>query len=287
MAEKVFLNNKIVDANKAKVSIADSGLLYGAGLFETLRSYNCRIFAVDDHIDRLFSSAKSLQLNNSLTAEFVRNALCEVLEANNLENARLRLTLTGGSIGDQDEFPESTLIITAVELQEYPKEYYQKGVMVTLCDYRQNVADPLIGHKTTNYFSRIMGLKLAKLKRAAEAIWFTPDNRVAEGCISNVFIAKDDTLLTPPLDTPVLPGVMRKTVLELAKENNIEAEEKTLYITDLLNADEIFLTNVIMQILPVTSVEKKTISDGKTGAVTKKLRDLFDKLLADQYGVSK
>jgi len=287
MANKVFLNNKIVDADKATVSITDSGILYGAGLFETLRSYNAKIFALDDHIDRLFNSTKTLQLNNSLTTEFVRNALYEVLEANDLKNARLRLTLTGGSISDAGEFPESTLIITAAELQEYTKQYYEKGVMATLCDYRQNPADPLIGHKTTNYLSRIMGLKLAKLKHAAEAIWFTPDNRLAEGCISNVFIVKDAKLFTPPLDTPILPGVMRKIVLQLARKNNIETMEKILYITDLLNADEVFLTNVIMQILPVTSIEKKTIAEGRVGPITKQLRQLFENLLADQYGASK
>ncbi|MHC4574009.1 MAG: aminotransferase class IV, partial [Planctomycetota bacterium] len=135
------------------------------------------------------------------------------------------------------------------------------------------------GHKTTNYLSRMIALRQAHQKRAAEALWFTVDNRLAEGCISNVFLVKNSTLYTPALTTPVLPGVARKTVCQIAVKNSIKLIEKDLGIDDVLTADEMFLTNVIMQIMPITSVEKHTVGDGKVGPVTKKLQEYFDEFI--------
>jgi branched-chain amino acid aminotransferase len=149
-------------------------------------------------------------------------------------------------------------------------------VLVVLCPYRQNPFEPVYRHKTTNYFSRMIALKLAHQKGAAEALWFTVDNRLAEGCISNVFLVKDSTLFTPPIETPVLAGVARKTVCQIALRNSIKFVEKDLSIDDLLSADEIFLTNVIMQVMPAVAVEKHTVGRGKVGPMTKKLMKYFD-----------
>jgi len=151
-----------------------------------------------------------------------------------------------------------------------------------LCPFKQNPAEPIYGHKTTNYLSRMIGLNSAHRKRAAEALWFTIDNRLAEGCISNVFLVKDSALYTPPIETPVLAGVARKTVCQIALKNSIKLVEKDLYISDVLDADEIFLTNVIMQIMPVSRLEKHTIGDGKVGATTKKLAKKFDEYIKNQ-----
>jgi branched-subunit amino acid aminotransferase/4-amino-4-deoxychorismate lyase len=125
----------------------------------------------------------------------------------------------------------------------------------------------------------MIALRQAHQKRAAEALWFTVDNRLAEGCISNVFLVKNSTLYTPALTTPVLPGVARKTVCQIAVKNSIKLIEKDLGIDDVLTADEMFLTNVIMQIMPITSVEKHTVGDGKVGPVTKKLQEYFDEFI--------
>jgi len=122
----------------------------------------------------------------------------------------------------------------------------------------------------------MIALNLAHKKRVAEALWFTVDNRLAEGCVSNVFLVKDSVLYTPPIATPVLAGVTRKTICQIALRNSIEFVEKDLYISDVLDADEILLTNVIMQIMPVTSVEKHAVGDGRVGATTKKLQKDFD-----------
>jgi len=250
--EKVFLNDKLVDINKACISVTDSGFLYGAGLFETMRSHNGVVFALKDHLDRLSASADVLSINNPYDREYITEAITELLRANKLTDARLRLTLTNGPMTESEEQHKSTLLITAAELQSYPPEYYKKGVMVVLCPFKQNPIDPASGRKTTSYFSRMIALNLAHQKRAAEAIWFTVDNRLAEGCISNVFLVKDSELYTPPINTPVLPGVARKTVCRLAQQDSIKLTEKDLSIDDLLGADEIFLTNVIMQVMVQT-----------------------------------
>jgi branched-chain amino acid aminotransferase len=281
MADKVFLNDRLVAIDKACISVADSGFLYGAGLFETMRSCNGVVFALADHLDRLFFSAASLSIDIAHDRKYITDAIYKVLRANKLTDARLRLTLTGGPLSQPDEQRRPTLLITAAKLQPYPAEFYKKGVLVVLCPFRQNTSEPIYGHKTTSYFSRMIGLKRAHEKRAAEAVWFTVDNRLAEGCISNVFLVKDSVLYTPPIGTPVLAGVARKTLCQIAIRNSIKFVEKDLYINDLLDAEEVFLTNVIMQVLPVISVEKHTVGDGKVGPVTEKLQKSFDELVKD------
>jgi len=278
--EKVFLNDKLVDIDKAAISVSDAGFLYGAGVFETMRTYNGVVFCLKDHLDRLFFSACCLSINNTYSRKHITDGICRLLEANELTDARLRLTLTSGPMAGR----QPTLVITATKLQPYPQQYYKKGVLVILCPFKQNPADPIYGNKTTSYFSRMFALNLAHKKNAAEAVWFTVDNRLAEGCISNIFLVKDSVLCTPPVETPVLAGVARKTVCQIALKNSIDLVEKNLYIDDLLSADEVFLTNVIMKIMPVNGIEKHTVGSGKVGPLTVKLLKYFDEFIKDQCG---
>ncbi len=275
MNGRVFLNDGLVEAEKAGVSVADSGLLYGAGLFETMRSRNGVVFRIQDHLDRLFLSAATLSIAHSYDKPYIGRAVDSLLQANQLKDARLRLTLTGGPLTESEEQRKPTLLITATEFRPYPADYYKTGVLAVLCPFRQNSTDPTCGHKTTSYYPRLLALNLAHQRRAAEAIWFTTENRLAEGSVSNVFLVKNSILQTPSVETPVLPGIARKTVLELARRQSIEVVEKDLFITDLLEADEVFLTNVIMEVLPVINLEKHTLGDGQVGPVTQKLRDAF------------
>ena len=132
----------------------------------------------------------------------------------------------------------------------------------------------------------MLGLQFARQKRAVEALWFTVDNRLAEGCISNVFLVKDLVLYTPPIETPVLAGVARKTVCQIALKNSVDLVEKNLYIDDCLDADEIFITNVIMQIMPITRLEKHTTGNGKVGSMTKKLQKCFEECIKNECRIS-
>jgi branched-chain amino acid aminotransferase len=286
MPEKVFLNDKLIDIDKAHISVTDSGFLYGAGLFETMRSYNGVVFSLKNHMERLFSSADALSISTPFDEEYLADAIYKLLKANRLSDARLRLTLSNGPMAETEQQYKSTLLITATKLQPYPAEYYKKGVMVILSQSRQNPFEPTCGYKTTSYFSRMITLSNAHQKRAAEALWFTTDNRLAEGCVSNVFLVKDSAIYTPSVKTPVLAGIARKAVCEIAKGNSIKLLEKDLTVDDLLGADEIFLTNVIMQIMPVTAVEKHIVGDGRVGTMTKRLQISYNELVERQCGKS-
>ena len=282
MAEKVFLNDNLIDVGEARVSATDSGFLYGAGLFETMRSRNSVAFRLEDHLDRLSSSARALSISYPYEKARVREAIDQLLQANHLAEARLRLTLTNGPLAQPEEQRRPTLLITATAFRPYPPDYYETGVLVILCPFRQNATDPTCGHKTTSYYPRLLALDLAHRKRAAEALWFTTDNRLAEGCVSNIFLVKNSILQTPSLETPVLPGIARKTVRELARQQSLDLAEKDLFIGDLLEADEVFLTNVIMEVLPVVGVEQHTVGSGKVGPITAKLRTGFLQALEQQ-----
>lgn len=275
MARKVFLNDNVIDFDQAHLSAAESGFLYGAGLFETMRSRNGIVFRLQDHLDRLLQSAAALSIVHSYEKPYIGDAIGKLLQANELNEARLRLTLTNGPLTESEDQRKPTLLITATEFRPYPAQYYKAGVLVVLCPFRQNATDPTCGHKTTCYYPRLLALNLARQKGAVEALWFTTDNRLAEGCVSNVFLVKNSVLYTPPIETPVLPGIARKTVRRLAQEQSIELVEKDLYIADMLDADEVFLTNVIMEVLPVIQVERRAVGDGKVGPVTTKIRERF------------
>ena len=277
--EKVFLNGELINAAAADVAITDSSYLYGIGLFETMRAVDDNVFRLEDHLARINASAEALAIANSYSDQQIRQAVDEVLTANKLSNARMRLQISKGAIGD-DGTAKTNLLVTATEFTPYPEEYYEKGVRVALTDFRQNPKDPFCGHKTTCYGPRLTALKNAHEKLAAEALWFTTENFLAEGSISNVFLVKDGALYTPPVQTPVLPGIARKTVIEIAEQENIPYHETPLKIGDLLAADEIFLTNVIMEVLPVTSVEAHTVPDGKPGAITRELGKTYKEKLS-------
>ncbi|MCP4453386.1 MAG: hypothetical protein GY809_18155, partial [Planctomycetes bacterium] len=246
----VYLNDKIVPSEEAMISASDAGFLYGSGLFETLRVEQGIVFAVEQHLGRLFNSAAALDMFLTRTKDALKEAITEVLAANDLSEARVRLTVSAGVPSGDGQPPQSTVLVTAVPLVPYAEVCYSKGILAILCPYRQNPADPLAGHKSTSFFSRMLGLRMAHEKQAAEALWFTTDGYLAEGCVSNVFLVKDGALLTPPLGTPVLAGVARHTVCNLAAQQNLGLEEKALSIDDLLGADEVFVTNVIMKVMP-------------------------------------
>ncbi len=284
MARKVFLNDSVIDFDQAHLSVTESGFLYGAGLFETMRSRNGIVFRLQDHLDRLFQSAGALSIVHSYEKPYISDAISKLLQANELSEARLRLTLTNGPLTESEDQRKPTLLITATQFRPYPAEYYKTGVLVILCPFRQNATDPTCGHKTTCYYPRLLALNLARQKGAVEAMWFTTDNRLAEGCVSNVFLVKNSVLYTPPVETPILPGIARKTVRQLAQQQSIELVEKDLYIADLLDADEVFLTNVIMEVLPVIQVEKHTVGEGKVGPMTTKIRESFLQAIDEECG---
>ena len=171
------------------------------------------------------------------------------------------------------------VLTTAVEVQPLPEEYYTRGITLAVCSQAQLSTDPLTGHKTTCFWSRLRALHEAQLRGCGEALWFTEKRELAEGSISIVFIVKEGVVKTPPIGTPVLPGITRAAVLELCERHKIRCEQTSLTIDDLLDADEAFICNSIMEVVPVCRVERKAVGDERVGAVTGKLSVAYQGLV--------
>ncbi|HRQ72695.1 MAG TPA: aminotransferase class IV [Phycisphaerales bacterium] len=293
MPTTFFLNGAFVEPGEARVSAFDAGLLHAVGLFETLTAGNTggEAWAVrlPEHVDRLCASARDLGLSNDLRRDALIDAVLLTVRRSELPRARVRLTITAGDMsaaprpapGTTPIPPHSpTVMILAQPATDYPEAMFERGVRAAVADARANPFNPTEGHKTLNYWWRLRELHRASAKGAAESLVFQITNHLAGGCVSNAFVVKDGMLLTPfargdegaTLPSPVLPGVTRGALLELAAELGIEAQRRMITIDDVLGADEVFLTNSSWGVLPVVAVERESIGDGKPGAMTVRLR---------------
>jgi len=256
--ELMYVSGRYVAAAEATVSASDAGLLLGAGLFETLRIYGGRTFRLAAHLARLRASGQVMRIFVRETDDEIAAIIARLLEANGLGDARVRLTATRGPLDphlEDDAAPRATLIVAAGPMTHYPKEFYDQGASVIVSDIKANETDPTSVHKTTSYARNLLALREAHRVHAAEALLFNTRNRLAEGTLSNVFIVKGGRLATPPVEDGALPGIARAVVLEAAAEAGIPAEQRSLVIRDLLDADEVFLTNSVMEVMPVVRIE--------------------------------
>jgi branched-chain amino acid aminotransferase len=292
----VWLNGSFLPEDDATISIRDTGLLHAAGVFTTLRAYNGKVFRLTHHLARLRNSCEALFIPLQYKDDELATAISELLTRDQLTDARLRLTITRGSAKLDPVHGlilSPTILLTATNLEPYPSEFYQRGMTVILIDEQKlNPYDLQAGHKTLNYFSRLAALRNANQRAAGEALWFNVHNYLESGSISNIFLVKNNQLLTPPTPqvlqvhtlatalpypkSAVLPGITRATVIELAQQANIEVRRTGLTVNDLLDADEVFLTNSIMQIMPVCRIERSAIGNDKPGPITTKLSQLYD-----------
>lgn len=281
--EFIYFNGQFVPAGEATVSVFDAGLLHGTGLFETMRSYNGKVFRGAMHLERLCHSAETFGLAVPGSIDEVLAGMHELLRRNNVPNARLRLTMTMGNtrqIAQEEAAPSPNVIISAIPLEPYPQTFYDEGTSVLLSPWRQGKHDPTAGHKTLGYMVRLLALRRAQQVGLIESLWFTTENLLAEGCISNVFLVKGSNVKTPPIDTPILPGVTREAVIEVARGGGFALQERPLTINDLLEADEVFLTSTSMEVMPVCRVEKHTIGDDRPGPVSRQLLQFLRALVA-------
>jgi len=287
----VWLNGAFVDEAEASVSLRDTGLLHAAGVFTTMRANGGRVFRLDAHLQRLRGSCEALFIPLLPKDEALVSAVDELLKRNELTDARLRLTVTRG-MAEQDPIHglrlTPTVFLTAAALEPYPAEYYAKGLTVILLDDQKlNPYDVQAGHKTLNYVSRLAALRSANQRGAGEALWFNVHNYLQSGSISNLFLVKDGVLVTPPTNvelrdravaeltaypkSDVLAGVTRAAVIELARDANLGVKLASITVNELLEADEVFLTNSIMHVMPVCRIERKAIGDDKPGPVTRQV----------------
>jgi branched-chain amino acid aminotransferase len=287
----VWINGNFIDETAASISIRDTGLLHAAGVFTTMRSAAGRVFRIRDHLARIRQSCEALFIPLQFNDDVLADATNELLSRNQLSDARLRLTVTRGMATDDPVHGlrlEPTVFLTAATFEPYPAEYYQRGMTVILLDEQKlNPYDVQAGHKTLNYLSRLTALRAANQRRAGEALWFNVHNYLQSGSISNVFIVMDGKLLTPPtpreMQEPVvrdampyprsnvLPGVTRGVIMEFAKEAGIDVQLAANDVNQLLSADEVFITNSIMGVMPVCRIERKVIGEDKPGQITRRL----------------
>jgi len=288
MAEKVYLNGKLIDGDEAKVTVFDAGLQHGVGLFETMRSHRGSIFRLGAHVSRLKTSAAQFGMVIDGDDESFAHAIGELLTANGLSDARIRITVTAGSvrvgIHVSAQSPPTTLI-TCGALAPMDEQVYQNGVGVLLSDYRLSRTDPIARHQTTSFLPRLLALRTAQRTGMADAVWFTESGYLAGGSTGNIFLFKDDRLMTPSLDLPVVDGITRKAVLEIARELQIPVEEGKYSLQDLLSATEIFHTSSAMEIVPVVAIEKHSVGDRAVGTVTRTFLQKYRRLVRKELGI--
>jgi branched-chain amino acid aminotransferase len=284
----IYLNGKLVEKEEAKVSVFDHGLLYGDGIFEGIRIYNGKIFRLDEHIERLFYSAKAIMLEVPLNFYDMKNATIQTVRANKLKNGYIRLIVTRG-VGDLGLDPRKckipTLIIIANEISLYPESLYEQGLAIITVPTRRNLTEsvnPAI--KSLNYLNNIMAKIEANNAGVMEAVMLNQEGFVSECSGDNIFIVKDKTVYTPPASAGVLYGITREAIKEICIRLEIEFKEVNLTRYDIFNADESFLSGTAAEIIPVISLDNRIIGNGKPGEITKTILTAFQ-LMTQTEGV--
>jgi len=275
----IYLNNKFVAERNAVVSVFDHGFLYGDGVFETLRAYHGRIFRLDEHLKRLKESARGLEISLPQTLPVLRRHLEETLLVNHLKNALLRICISRGygPIGlDPALCRKPTFVIIPRVFKGYNPRQYHHGLKVSIVSVRRTpppALDPQI--KSANFLNNILAKIQAKRNHADEGLMLGVNGYLTEGSTSNFFIVSRGQLYTPGVDQGILMGITRRFVIDLARQADIPVKETRLLPSDLYKADECFLTNTSMEIMPITKAEGFTIGDGKPGPVTRLLREAY------------
>jgi branched-chain amino acid aminotransferase len=278
---KIWLNDKLVDRDDAKVSVFDHGLLYGDGVFEGIRVYSGRIFEFDAHLDRLYNSAKAIRLAIPLSRKQLVEATESAVQANSVLNGYIRLVVTRGegSLGlNPFTCKHPQVIIIADKIQLYPEELYEKGLKVISATTIRNhplAIPPQV--KSLNYLNNILAKIEALDSNAPEAIMYNHQGYVAEATGDNVFIVKDGKIYTPPVQAGSLEGITRMVVIKLADKEGLPVVERNITRFDLYTCDELFLTGTAAEVIGVVDVDGRIIGNGQPGAVTKMLREKFYK----------
>ena len=279
MGQKVYISGELFDKEEAKISVYDHGLLYGDGVFEGIRAYNGKVFRCEEHVDRLYESAKAIALKIPMSKQELDDAIHEALRANGLDDAYIRVVVTRGvgTLGlDPTKCHSPHLIIIVDTILLYPEDYYEKGLeVVTVPTVRNhhNALNPKI--KSLNYLNNILAKIEALQAGVIEAIMLNKDGFVAECTGDNIFIVSDGTLITPPSHAGILEGITRGVAMELAEAAGIRCLEQEMTRFDLYVADECFLTGTAAEIIPVVRIDSRDIGDAKPGPVTRQLLTMF------------
>lgn len=279
---KIHLDGKLVPQEEATVSVFDHGLLYGDGVFEGIRFYNGRVFRLEEHIDRLYRSARAILLGIPMEHDQMVSAVLETIRANGLTDGYVRLIVTRGrgSLGlSPKSCPRPTIIIIASGITLYPEEMYRDGLKLVTCSTRRishGALSPMV--KSLNYLNNIMAKIEAEQAGGGEGLMLNEQGYVAECTGDNVFIVKDGAITTPPISAGALAGVTRGVIFEIAREMGIPASECDITRYDIYTADECFLTGTAAEIIPAVTLDARPINDGRPGPLTVRLIERFHEL---------
>nr|MBI3612985.1 aminotransferase class IV [Nitrospirota bacterium] len=275
----IYLNDRFVDRKEALISVFDHGFLYGDGVYETLRTYNGRFFMLPQHLARLQRSAGLIGLSIPILEQDWPALLREAVDRNGLTEAHVRITLSRGEgeLGlDPALCPHPTLVVMANPIAQYPARLFEEGVTLTLAATRRNLATALPPQiKSLNFLNNILAKQEAGRAGTFDAVMLNAEGLLTECTTSNFFFVSGGRLYTPAVDCGILDGITREAVLTLAREHGFPAEEGRYPAEALAHAEEAFLTNTSMEIMPVRSLDGTPLGSGRPGPVTKRLRELF------------
>lgn len=282
MSLKVSINGELFDKDNARISVYDHGLLYGDGVFEGMRSYGGRVFRLEEHLTRLWNSAKAIWLEIPIGREELGRQIHDLLKTNNIKDGYVRLVVTrgAGTLGlDPNRTANPQVIIITDHISLYPAEFYENGLeIVTASTIRNHSAALSPRIKSLNYLNNILA-KIEGLRAGCiEALMLNTKGEVAECTGDNIFIVRNGDVFTPPLDAGILDGITRQTVITLAREEGLKVYEHGLTKYDIYTADECFLTGSAAEIIPVVKIDNRVIGAGRPGPVTKDLTRLFHEL---------
>jgi branched-chain amino acid aminotransferase len=283
MAPRIWINGKLYDKADAKISVYDHGLLYGDGVFEGIRIYAGKVFRLQEHIERLYDSARAIYLEIPISTRQMIEAVESTVRANAKQEGYIRLIVTrgAGTLGlDPRKTSDPQIIIIVDDIVMYPQELYDNGMEIVTASTVRNHAgalDPRI--KSLNYLNNIMAKVEGIRAGCHEALMLNLKGEVAECTGDNIFVVKHGVLKTPPLDAGVLAGVTRGAVLELARAAGILVQEPPLTRHDVYTADECFLSGTAAEVIPIVKVDGRPIGNGKPGPVTRQLREAFHGLV--------
>jgi branched-chain amino acid aminotransferase len=282
----VYIDGVYYEKENAKVSVFDHGFLYGDGVFEGIRAYHGRVFKLDEHVDRLFESAKVIALDPGVSRQQMKDIILETCARNNIVDGYIRPIVSRG-VGDLGLNPylckKATVVCIAGTIQLYPAKYYDEGLKIVTVATHRNFNESLNPRvKSLNYLNNIMAKIEGVQAGAPEALMLNPAGMVAECTGDNIFIIKGNVLRTPDVHSGSLDGITRRTVIEIAKARGMEVQEGPMNRFDIWVADEFFLTGTAAEIVPVVELDKRPIGDGQPGVQTKALIADFKAYVAKQ-----
>lgn len=282
MARVVLIDGQSVPADKACISVYDRGFLYGDSVFETIRTYAGKLFALEEHLNRLADSAEkmgfSLPVSQEVLAQETRRGVAQAQHEGETY-ARVMVTRGTGPLGLDTALAEGpSRVILIQELQMPPVEHYRDGISA-LCVETVRASDAANSAKIGNYLASALALRAAREAGAAEALVVNRDGFVVEGTTSNIFAVADGRIITPAIEVGILAGITRANVLQLLAEQQIDVELRALTPDALRGLDELFLTSSIREVLPIVRVDGEPIGTGQPGEITRKIHRAFRRLV--------